>query len=110
MCNYRKLLPYISLVFDTERVIEPHRYNTLTANEIAYVFKNDNGGPPADRDIKAYPKNLNIPLHSTDNSISDLIIIDTMMNICEPMTYPLLYPYGDLGWDKYLIQTSNDLD
>jgi hypothetical protein len=97
-------LPVISLIFETEGTPDPRRYNSPNSNEIAFIFKNDDGEPPVERDLKAYPKHLSIPLNSSVGTSCDLLSVDTMMNICEPMCYPLLYPYGDRGWDKNLIQ------
>ncbi len=102
-------MPHISLIFETEGTIDPRRYNAPNANEIAFVFKNNEGEPPADRDLKAYPKHLTIPLNSSSDKTSDLLSVDTMMNICEPMCYPLIYPYGNRGWDRNLMQTGKKI-
>ena len=73
------------------------RYNDPNVNEVAIIFRNQDGQPPANRDIVTWPKNRNevtIPLRSQYKSQR----INTQMSVCDPMTYPLLFPLGDHGW------------
>ncbi len=93
------------MIFETEGNKDIRRFNAPVANEVAFVFRNNDGEPPANRDLKAYRKVLNIPLTTLENNNYQTISVNTTMNICEPMCYPLLYPYGEKGWDMYLKQT-----
>ena len=101
-------MPHIALIFETEGNLDPRRYNSPNANEISFIFKNKYGEPPSDRDLKAYPKHLDIPLYSGHDQPYNLLSVNTMMNICEPMCYPLLYPYGNRGWDRNLLQLGDN--
>lgn len=91
------------MIFETGRISDPRRYNAPNTNEIAFVFKDNNGIPPFERDLKAYKNSCEIQLNNKYNTKK----IDTLMNICEPMCYPILYPYGDLGWDKNMPHKCN---
>jgi hypothetical protein len=33
------------------------------------------------------------------------IRINTQLDICDPMQYPIIFPNGELGWTDRLIQT-----
>ncbi|XP_071581591.1 uncharacterized protein [Temnothorax nylanderi] len=70
---------------------DQRRYNAPQANEIAVVFQNVDGEPPFERDIRIYNKN--------SNDVQQISILDKR---CDPMCYPLLYPYGNDGWHSEL--------
>ncbi|XP_039601724.1 LOW QUALITY PROTEIN: uncharacterized protein LOC120523984 [Polypterus senegalus] len=59
-----------------------------TANEVAIVFKTRDGEPPFEQDICVHPK---------DGHMHNISILSQH---ADPMTYPLLFPYGDRGWVK----------
>lgn len=65
---------------------DQRRYNAPRANEIAVVFRNIDGEPPFERDIRIYNKK--------SNDVQQISIMDKR---CDPMCYPLLYPYGNDG-------------
>ena len=100
--NNNTTMPNLEMVFVKNSNHDQHRFNIPTSNEIAFIFKTKDGGPPDNRDLLTYPKNsLIIPSFSTNKTkrISDLL------DVCDPMTYPLFFPYGELGWNEHMLQT-----
>ena len=79
---------------------DKRRYNKPTANEIAVVFKSVDGKPPADRDIVGH-------LHIPENG-NTFRRINTRQSMCDPMTYPLLLPNGEQGWNCNLPLRKKD--
>ncbi|KZS09596.1 Uncharacterized protein APZ42_026140, partial [Daphnia magna] len=69
------------------RTQDERRYNSPTPEEIAVVFKSIDGAPPENRDIRGH---LLIPQRG-----NRFIRIDTQKPMCDPMTYPLLFPNGE---------------
>src|SRR5258705_9710543 len=55
------------------------------------VFLKEEGEPPFARDIRIYPKNPEYP----NQQYINLHILGPNM---DPMTYAILYPYGEPGW------------
>jgi hypothetical protein len=84
-------MPIVNLVFRRDRQSDKRRYNAPCSNEIAMVFVNSDGEPPFQRDIRVYPKN-------PDNSQQPFINMNILSPNLEPMSYPLLNPYGEAGW------------
>lgn len=82
--------PEISMVFRRDRQSDSRRYNEPTSNEIAMVFVNEDGEPPFERDIRIYPRNP-----SPQEKFIQLSILSANL---DPMTYGLLFPYGQPGW------------
>lgn len=99
--NNNQEIPTIRMDFVRDRnVLQPNqhpgRFNAPTAsNEIAMIFVNPDGEPPFERDIKVYRKN-------PDNSQHQMIPMNILNPLLEPMTYPLLMPYGNDGWKPSL--------
>ncbi|KMQ85060.1 hypothetical protein RF55_16648 [Lasius niger] len=81
----------LMLSFRNDPQHDQRRYNAPRANEIAVVFQNVDGEPPFERDIRIYNKN--------SNDVQQISILDKR---CDPMCYPLLYPYGNDGWHSEL--------
>ncbi|XP_071582165.1 uncharacterized protein [Temnothorax nylanderi] len=81
----------LMLSFRKDPQHDQRRYNAPQANEIAVVFQNVDGEPPFERDIRIYNKN--------SNDVQQISILDKR---CDPMCYPLLYPYGNDGWHSEL--------
>ncbi|XP_045023162.1 uncharacterized protein LOC123467195 [Daphnia magna] len=77
------------IISSDRRNVDQRRYNNPTTNEIAVIFKSANGEPPSKRDIRGH---LFIPVRGRT-----FIQIDTQQPMCDPMTYPLLFPNGDDG-------------
>jgi len=69
---------------------DPGRYNLPTCNEVAAVFSSIDGCPPQLRDVE---------IHNRDGRRMQL---PTFSEHIDPMTYPLLYPYGTGGWSPDL--------
>lgn len=66
------------------------RYNKPTADEIAGVFNSTEGEPPTHRHVVVYHKQ------------SGPKLLSVMSPHCDPMLYPLLFPYGEPGWDHQM--------
>lgn len=92
-------VPVICMEFKRDRLElrpdqHPGRFNAPTAsNEIAMIFVDPNGEPPFNRDIRIYPKN-------PENSQRQFVQMNILNCNLEPMTYPLLMPYGERGWES----------
>ncbi|EFX69181.1 hypothetical protein DAPPUDRAFT_113831 [Daphnia pulex] len=64
--------------------LDQRRYNSPTTDDIAIIFKSVNGEPPVDRDIRGH---ILIPSRGRK-----FIQINPQKPMCDPMTYPLLFP------------------
>lgn len=87
----QRSVPVVNMVMRRDRQSDQRRYNMPTSNEIAMVFVNDDGEPPFERDIRIYPKN---PI----NEAQQFVNINILSPNLDPMTYVILYPYGEPGW------------
>lgn len=81
----------ISMAFRNDRQSDQRRYNAPFSNEIAMVFVNDDEEPPFQRDIRVYPIN-------PENPNKQFIPLHILSPNMDPMTYPILFPYGESGW------------
>ena len=63
------------------------RYNLPHHDEVAAVFIGDDGAPPK-TDVVVYPRNR--PLHEIPYDSANV----------DPMTYPLFFPRGEMGWHR----------
>ena len=74
------------------------RYNIPKVGDIAAIFTSKDGEPPLEIDIRIYPKNQTS--NSRIESLRNLNIQSISENSpnCDPMSYPLLFPYGEPGW------------
>ena len=61
------------------------RYNQPTMDEVAAVFVGDEGAPPV----------YDFSVFSTDGRVRSIPVTSPH---CDPMTYPLLFPFGHFGW------------
>ncbi|XP_045036715.1 uncharacterized protein LOC116926850 [Daphnia magna] len=86
------------IISSDRRNLDQRRYNSPTTNEIAVIFKSANGEPPAKRDIRGH---LFIPVRGRT-----FVQIDTQQPMCDPMTYPLLFPNGDDCWHVNMPYTT----
>ena len=84
--NRNGIVSNIKMIFKRLTGTDLRRYNAPTASEIAAVFVANDGAPPAKIDFTISPKDQ--PLQN----------INTLSPHCDPMVYPLLFPFGDLGW------------
>ncbi|XP_046452737.1 uncharacterized protein LOC124200510 [Daphnia pulex] len=82
------------VIHNDRRTQDERRYNSPAGEEIAVMLKSIGGAPPENRDIRGH---LLIPRRG-----KVFIRIDTQKPMCDPMTYPLLFPNGDSGWDQNL--------
>jgi hypothetical protein len=79
--------PIVQMIFDTNRSLDRRRYNAPITNEVAavFVFPNNDEIPPS-RQYSVVSRN------GTTQFITEI------SPICDPLTYPILYPYGENGW------------
>ena len=89
-------LPNIGLYLRRDRNLDVRRYNLPNCNEIAMVFVDDNGEPPIERDIRVYAR------PQTQNPLHNLNILSHHL---DPMTYALLFPFGEPGWQPKMLLT-----
>jgi Helitron helicase-like domain at N-terminus len=80
-------LPVVNMALFRDRRSDARRYNEPTANEVAMVFRSDDGEPPFERDLRIYPR--------AEPSIMRLNVLSPNL---DPMTYAILYPFGQRGW------------
>lgn len=85
----RSIAP-VRMIFDTTLERDPRRYNTPQANEVAVVYVGEDGDVPATRSIAIHPRT------------GGLEAIRDIDPICDPLTYPVLFPTGALGWHTEL--------
>ena len=89
----------VGMIISSDRKnLDQRRYNSPTTNEIAVLFKSSNTKHPAGRDIRGH---LFIPVGGRR-----FIQIDTQKPMCDPMTYPLLFPNGEDGWHSNMPYTT----
>lgn len=79
----------VSMQFYKHKSLDLRRYNT-PSNEVAAIFVRENGEPPLNIDfsVQEYSQHLTT-LKSTSPNI-------------DPLTFPLLFPNGELGWHENL--------
>jgi hypothetical protein len=70
-----------------DRNLDLRRYNAPKVNEVAIIFQSVDGEPPFERDIR---------IHSRSSRTFEQISI--LSPNCDPMSYPILFPFGDEGW------------
>ena len=79
--NY--MLQFIKYAFDDKR-----RYNKPTSSEVAMIIVSKDGCVPC-ADLKVYPR---------QKDGRETTILSQTSQHADPMTFPLLFPHGDLGW------------
>ena len=79
-----------SVDVDKSVSVDKRRYNHQQTREPAVVFGGKDGVPPTNRDIVIWPKEEKVFRVSELNEHVD------------PLSYPLLFPWGDLGWTPQL--------
>ncbi len=84
----------ISMLIRTDRRNDQRRYNAPKMNEVAIVFQNIDGEPPFERDIRIYSR--------SENKTQRISILNEN---CNPMTYPILFPHCELGWNEEMNST-----
>ncbi|XP_021953572.1 uncharacterized protein LOC110850450 [Folsomia candida] len=84
-------IPVVIMAFRRDRRLDQRVYNEPRSNEVAMVFVNDDGEPPFERDIRIYPRNPQEP----DQPFININILSPNL---DPMTYAILFLYGEPGW------------
>ena len=86
----RNEIPDVSLGFRASTSSDKRRYNHPTVNEVAAIFRAEDGAPPDNRDIVVWPREENCFRISENNENVD------------PLTYTLLFPFGTQGWHSHM--------
>ncbi|KII68454.1 hypothetical protein RF11_10812 [Thelohanellus kitauei] len=84
-------IPVVSMILKKDRRSDQRRYNAPTSNEVAMVFVNADGEPPFNRDIHIY-------LINVENPDQKFININILSPNLDPMTYSIIFPFGEPGW------------
>jgi len=79
---------------------DQRRYGPPTADEVAAVFVGDDGRPPRDISLVMYNRNP-IGAHYRMQTLS------ARSRHADPMLYPILFPYGEFGWQDNMMQRGN---
>lgn len=97
------IAPYsISMAIKYDRSMDKNRYNVPRANEVAVIFQNIDGEPPFERDLLIH---LRPDLNNSKTITNRISILHPSL---EPMTYPLLFPFGESGWHPEIRICVND--
>nr|CDJ95688.1 Protein of unknown function DUF889 domain containing protein [Haemonchus contortus] len=86
----------VRMVFETPSNVDQRRYNAPIANEVAVIYVGDDGDVPAEH---------NLAVHLRGGGLRSIRVIDAE---CDPLTYPLLFPYGELGWHPNLLKNPSE--
>ncbi|KAG8227508.1 hypothetical protein J437_LFUL002397 [Ladona fulva] len=98
-----QVVPVVNMVLKRDRRSDPRRFNTPTGNETAMIFVNDDGETPFERDIRIYPIN-------PQDASKPFINLNILSRNLDPMTYVLLFPYGEPGWQPKRQYDSYDIE
>ena len=94
----RESMPTVRMVIMHNIGEDRRRYNDPVATEIAAVYVADTDGAPpnlSERDIVVYPSS-----QVTQN-------LSALSCNVDPMTYPVVFPSGEAGWDVQLKQNND---
>ena len=83
-------IPSVKMWLVKSKQSPPRRYNLPNSNEIAIVFRSQDGEPRFEKDIAIHPVKGGVQRLNESSEHTD------------PMCYPLIYPIGGLGW-SYII-------
>ncbi|XP_050340623.1 uncharacterized protein LOC126767054 [Bactrocera neohumeralis] len=70
------------------------RYILPNCSEIEAVFTTEDGEPPGNRNLRIF---------SWKSNMQNLLFVSTLHRLCDPLVYPLLFPYGESGYDETLL-------
>ncbi|CAG7823811.1 unnamed protein product [Allacma fusca] len=97
MLNRRMGYPEKFLSIRVDKTNDQRRYNAPRFNEVAVVFRSDDGEPPFGRDIRVYSK----------TETKGIVIQNAILNdVVDPMVYPILFPFGDRGWQPGILKSN----
>nr|CDJ83292.1 uncharacterized protein LOC100903664 [Haemonchus contortus] len=80
----RSAMP-VKMIFQGSN-LDPRRYNEPTANEVAVVYVGEEGDVPVEH---------NLAVHLRSGGLRNIRVYDAG---CDPLSYPILFPRGELGW------------
>jgi len=93
----------VSMHFVADTARDQRRYGPPTADEVAAVFVGDDGRPPRDINLVMYNRNP-IDAHHRMQTLS------AGSRHADPMLYPVLFPYGECGWQDNMRQRGNRIN
>jgi hypothetical protein len=76
----------VRMVFEQNPGDDQRRYNAATTNEVAVVYVGDDSYIPGERLFV---------VHERTGALRNISHLD---KLCDPLTYPLLFPNGEEGW------------
>nr|CDJ90351.1 Protein Y46B2A.2 [Haemonchus contortus] len=81
----------VKMIFQSSN-LDPRRYNEPTANEVAVVYVGEEGDVPAEH---------NLAVHLRSGGLRNVRVYDAE---CDPLSYPILFPRGELGWHPNMLK------
>ena len=96
--NQGRSIEHYSMVFYQDPTMDQRRYNVVSSDEIAIVFKSKDGLPPSHVNCFAQ---LKIPQNG-----STAVQMKYCNPQCDPMLYPLFFPRGNHGWHIRIPQVT----
>ncbi|XGW13313.1 hypothetical protein V3C99_000002 [Haemonchus contortus] len=87
----------IRMIFEksSESGLRRRQYDLPTANEVAVIYVGENDDVPPTRSLAVHLRN------ASGEQLQSIRDID---KICDPLTYPLLFPTGDGGWEPSMTK------
>lgn len=83
----------VTMAIKHDRSLDNRRYNAPRVNEVAVIFQSIAGEPTFERDLL-----IHLRPDPSDPNRANTKRISILHPSIEPMTYPLLFPYGESGW------------
>uniref|UniRef100_A0A7I4XXQ7 ATP-dependent DNA helicase n=1 Tax=Haemonchus contortus TaxID=6289 RepID=A0A7I4XXQ7_HAECO len=90
----RSAMP-VRMVFQSSN-LDPRRYNEPTANEVAVVYVGEEGDVPAEH---------NLAVHLQSGGLRNIRVYDAE---CDPLSYPIFFPRGELGWHPNMMKNPSE--
>ncbi|VDP42082.1 unnamed protein product [Heligmosomoides polygyrus] len=84
----------VHMVFRQLTTDDQRRYNIASSNEVAVVYVGDDENIPGER---------NLIVHERGGAVRT---ISYLSKLCDPLSYPLLFPRGEDGWHPEMEKAS----
>nr|CDJ90379.1 uncharacterized protein LOC100903664 [Haemonchus contortus] len=86
----------VRMVFETPANVDRRRYNAPIANEVAVIYVGNDGDVPTEHSLA---------VHLRGGGLQTIRVIDPE---CDPLTYPILFPRGELGWHPNMLKRPSE--
>ena len=83
-------IEHLRMLLKKDASQDPRTHNLPVTNDVAVVFRSNDGGPQFDQDIVIHYKS------------EGPVRIKEINPLCDPLSFPLLFPFGGFGWDPSL--------